>query len=370
LTPLRAGAIGLAAVAAAVAAATGGGGGEAPAEAPEPTPRALRAAAELPLRKQVGQLLVLTFDGPRVPAYFKRRLRDGTLAGAILFRDNVTTPAGLRALNRAIQRAAGRGALVMVDQEGGSVRRIPFSPPAPAQSEVTSVDRARRIARAGSRRLASLGVNVNLAPVADLDDGPALRPRAFPGPHTAVARRVAAAVRAYDSGGVAATAKHFPGLGGAMFNTDEAPATVRHSRARLLREDLAPYRAAIRAEVPLIMASHALYPAFDGANIASQSRRILRGLLRGRLGFDGVVVTDSVEARAVLRRSSVQEAAVRSIAAGADQVLMSGSASWKLVFPRLMAQARRSTAFRRRVREAAARVIDLKRELGLRAPRP
>ena len=370
MTPLRAGGMGLALAAAAVVAFAGGKEGGAPAEAPEPSAGAVRAAAELPLRKQVGQLLVLAFDGPRVPAYFRRRLRDGTLAGAILFRDNVTTPDALRALNRTLRRASHGGALVMVDQEGGSVRRIPFSAPRPAQSEVTSVARARRIATAGARGLSRLGVNVNLAPVADLDDGPALRPRAFPGPPAAVGRRVAAAVRAYRRGGVAATAKHFPGLGGAALNTDDGPATVRRSRAQLMGQDLAPFRAAIRVGVPLIMASHALYPALDRRRIASQSPGILRGLLRRRLGFDGVVVTDSIEAQAVLRRSSVQAAAVRSVAAGADQVLMSGSASWKLVFPRLMAEARRSGAFRRRVREAAARVIDLKRALGLRRPAP
>jgi beta-N-acetylhexosaminidase len=169
---------------------------------------------------------------------------------------------------------------------------------------------------------------------------------------------------------VGATAKHFPGLGSAALNTDDGPATVRRSRRLLLREDVAPYRAAIRAEVPVIMASHALYPALDRDRIASQSRPVLRGLLRERLRFDGVVVTDSIEAQAVLRRSSVETAAVRSVAAGADQVLMSGSASWKLLYPRLLREARRSPAFRARVREAAARVIELKRRLGLRAPAP
>jgi beta-N-acetylhexosaminidase len=116
------------------------------------------------------------------------------------------------------------------------------------------------------------------------------------------------------------------------------------------------------------MVSHALYPALDARRVASQSPAIVEGLLRGRLGFRGVVVTDSIEAEAVLRRSSVAVAAERSIAAGADLILMTGSASWKLVFPRLLERARRSPAFRQRVREAAARVLRLKRELRLRQP--
>ena len=126
-----------------------------------------------------------------------------------------------------------------------------------------------------------------------------------------------------------------------------------------------PFEAAVEASVPLVMASHAVYPAFDRSHIASQSRALLRDLLRRDLGFDGVVVTDSIEADAVLRRSSLATAAVRSVAAGADQVLMTGSASWKLVFPRLLAEARRSRAFRARVAESAARVLDLRRRLGL-----
>jgi beta-N-acetylhexosaminidase len=370
LTAVRVGAIGLVAATVAVVAATRGDERPSPADPARPGAPAVREAAELPLRKQVGQLLVLAFDGTRVPAYFKLRLRQGTLAGAILFSDNVTTPRGLRRLNRTLQRASGRGALVMVDQEGGLARRIPFAAPSPAQSAITNAARARRVARAGAADLSRLGVNVNLSPVADLDDGPVLRQRAYPGQPASVGRQVVAAVRGYRHGGVAATAKHFPGLGGAAANTDDAPATIRRSRGQLFREDLAPFRAAIDVRVPLVMAAHALYPALDARRIASQSPPILRSLLRRRLGFDGVVITDSIEARAVLRRSSVQAAAVRSIAAGADQVLMSGSASWKLVFPRLMAEARRSPAFRNRVRDSAARVIELKRSLGLRPPRP
>jgi beta-N-acetylhexosaminidase len=113
------------------------------------------------------------------------------------------------------------------------------------------------------------------------------------------------------------------------------------------------------------MASHALYPAFDRDRIASQSRALLVSLLRERLGFRGVVVTDSIEAQAVLARSGVAEAAERSVEAGADLVLMTGSGSWNLVQPRLVRRARRDAEFRARVREAAARVRRLKRTIGL-----
>ena len=166
---------------------------------------------------------------------------------------------------------------------------------------------------------------------------------------------------------MAATAKHFPGIGGARLNTDDHRVSIPASRKRLERH-LRPFRSAIAVGVPLVMASHALFPAYDRRRIASQSRALLTGLLRGRLGYDGVVITDSIEAQAVVRGSSVAVAAERSIAAGADLVLATGSASWKLIYPRLLRRARRSPAFRRRVEESAARVLRLKRRLGLRVP--
>jgi beta-N-acetylhexosaminidase len=111
------------------------------------------------------------------------------------------------------------------------------------------------------------------------------------------------------------------------------------------------------------MLSHASYPAVDERRIASQSRPIVTDLLRKRLGFEGVIVTDSLEAAAVLARSGIADAAERSIRAGADLILMTGSASWNVVFPRLLAEARRDRAFRKRIRESAARVLALKRAL-------
>jgi beta-N-acetylhexosaminidase len=213
-----------------------------------------------------------------------------------------------------------------------------------------------------------VGVNVNLAPVVDVaaERASVMRSRAYPGDAAHVASLSRAATVAYRAAHVAATVKHFPGFGRARANTDDRPVTISVGRAALRRRDLVPFRAAIEAGAPMVMASHALYPAF-GPRIASQSPALLEGVLRRDLGFRGVVVTDSIEADAVLRRSSVQTAAVRSIAAGADVVLMTGPASYRLIYPRLLAEARRSPAFRRRVAEAAGRVLALKRSLGLRA---
>ena len=136
--------------------------------------------------------------------------------------------------------------------------------------------------------------------------------------------------------------------------------TIRRSRAVLERVDLPPFRAAVAAGVPLVMVGHARYPALDRARIASQSRPIIEGLLRGDLGFRGVVVTDSMEAQASLSTGSITTVSERAVRAGADLVLLTGRGSYRPVYERLLAVARRDPVFRERVRESAARVLALK----------
>jgi beta-N-acetylhexosaminidase len=335
---------------------------EAGAERPAPAP------AKLPPDKAVGQLLVMSFDGTQVPDYIRRRLRDGQGTGVILFAKNAPDAATLSRLTAALQRAAGRSALIATDQEGGQIRSVPFAPPQESQARLSSPKAAAESARAGARGLKAGGINVNLAPVADVANGigSVLAGRAYPGDAESVARLVRASVEAHERERVAATVKHFPGLGRAGANTDDEPVTLDTS-ARELQSDLTPFRRAIEAGVPLVMTSHALYTALDREAIASQSKAVL-GILRDELGFNGVVVTDSIEAQAVLARSGVAEAAERSVEAGADLVLMTGSGSWNEVQPRLVARARRDRTFRARVDESAGRVIALKRMLGLPAP--
>ncbi|MBN1529142.1 MAG: glycoside hydrolase family 3 protein [Thermoleophilaceae bacterium] len=339
---------------------------------PERTREAARPAPEasLPLRAQVGQLLVSSFDGTTVPAYLARRLRAGETAGVILFAKNGGDLADWRALTHSLQRAAGGSALVAVDQEGGEIRSLEFAGPGPGQPLQGEPAQVRALARAAGRELRRAGVNVDLAPVADVSaDAAALAGRTFPGTAADVAERTRASVAGFRAGGVAATAKHFPGLGAAALNTDDGAVTIDVPRAVLTARELVPFEAAVDAHVPLVMLSHALYPALDPDRIASQSPAVATELLRERLGFHGVAVTDSMEAAAVLARSRVGAAAERSVAAGADLILMTGSASWNEVFARLLERARRSPAFRARVRESAARVLALKSVLGLRPPR-
>jgi beta-N-acetylhexosaminidase len=333
------------------------------------TPPPVKEARKLSLRRQVGQLVVMRFAGSGPPAYVPEALKAGRAAGVILFKDNIASKPALTRLTDRLQRAADGSALVATDQEGGEIRNLTWAAPAAGQAAAATPERARADARAAGHDLRAAGVNVNLAPVADVASGPVMRGRSFPGDAEQVAALTRAAVEGYRGTHVAATAKHFPGLGAATENTDDAPVSLTRTPEQLLGEDLPPFRAAIAAHVPLVMASHAVYPSLDPDAIASQSSYVLQRLLRQRLGFRGVIVTDSIEAKAVTERSGPAVAGVRSVRAGADLVLTTGPGSHLRVLRALLAEARRSPAFRRRVEESAARVLALKRELGLRAPR-
>ena len=327
----------------------------------QPGDAARGGADGLTLEQQVGQLIVLSFAGTTPPAYVRDALRGRRVAGVILFGGNIASPAQVRELTRVLRRQGGRP-IVAVDQEGGEIRRVPWAPPVASMAGQVAAGTVRAEAVAGARALRSVGITVSLAPVADVPSvpGSALEKRAFSRDPLVVREAVKAAVSGWRAGGVAATAKHFPGLGGTASNTDRAGVTIERSRAALEAVDLPPFEAAIRAGVPLVMVGHARYPALDRSRIASQSRPIVEGLLRGRLGFRGVVVTDSMEARASLATGSITTVCAQAIRAGADLLLLTGKGSYAAVYRHLLALAQASPAFRARVRVSAARVLALK----------
>jgi len=326
--------------------AEGDGGRPAPG-----TEASRREVAQLTPLQRAGTTIVLRFAGTTAPPYVLRALRERRAGGVILFRDNIVSPPQLRRMTRAFARASRGRALVMTDQEGGEIRNVRWIGPQRSQPRQGGPARIRAAAREAGRRLRAHGITVNLAPVADPRTPPgALTSRTFSG---AVPAAVRASVRGFAAAGVLATAKHFPGLAGARENTDFAPTTIPG------RPDLSPFRAAIAARVPLVMAGHALHPALDPDRIASQSPRILTGLLRDRLGFTGAVITDSLEARAVVTRTDTPTAALRSLRAGADVLLTTGPGSYLQVLRRLRAAQRADRATARRIDEAAARVLAL-----------
>lgn len=330
---------------------------------PAPPSPAVEAARRLPLPQLAGHAIVMRFVGDQAPGYVLEAMRRGRTAGVILFHDNATSPPVTRALTRRLRRADSE-ALIATDQEGGSIRILGWARPERDQYLVQTPRDARSAGRAAMKALRRHGINVNLAPVADRSDpGSLMDSRAFPGTTGTVARLTKASVAAYEGSGVAPTAKHFPGLGPAVGNTDETRVTITRSARAIGRSDLPPFQAAINAGVPAVMLSHALYPSLDPSAIASQSRAIVTDLLKDRMGFEGVAMTDSLEAEAVTSRMSMETAAVRSIQAGVDLLLTTGQGTHLRALRALIDEARRDPAFRARLTDAAAKVIALRREL-------
>lgn len=335
-----------------------------------PAGRARAAAAKLSLERQVGELLVISFSGTSAPQYVTDALRAGRASGVILFGGNAPSAASVRALAASIQRAGGGDAIVSLDQEGGDIRTLAFAPPQTGQAGQPTAAAARASARTTAAALRDAGVNVTLGPVADVTAGTAgafMAGRAFPGGAEAVAGSVGAAVGAYLKAGIEPVPKHFPGVGGATQNTDFGSAAIERTSAELLAGDLVPYRAAFAAGAQIVMTGHARYPRIDPGRIASQSRAIVTGLLRDRLGFDGVAMTDSLEARAVDAATpgdaDVGAAALRSLLAGNDLLLLTGPGSFPRAREALIAAARSDPAVRARVAESAARVLALRARL-------
>ena len=331
-----------------------------------PSAGARGSAESLTLEQQVGQLIVFSFRGTVPPAYAVETLRKKRAAGVILFGGNIASPEQLGSLRRALRRQGGRP-LVAVDQEGGPVRRVPWAGPVRSEPEQVAAGSVRSDATAAAHVLRDAGITVTFAPVADVPSvgGAAIASRAFSRDPTVASAAVRDSILGWRAGGIAATAKHFPGLGGASANTDGAVVRIPRSRAQVEAVDLAPFRAAVLAGAPLVMVGHARYPALDRYRIASQSAPIIEGLLRDELGFRGVVVTDSMEARASLATGTLEKASERAVRAGADLLLLTGRGSYRPVYDHLLAIARTDPTFRARVQESAARVLALKSRGGL-----
>lgn len=342
---------------------------------------AARAALEaLSTADRASQVIMTSVPGTTLDRSTARRLRMLRPGGLILFARNYRSRDQLRRFDLTLQVAARAGdrarpmALVSVDQEGGVVKRLRDAPPTRSHPQLGRVDRVRFTraqARDTARVLRSVGINMDLAPVADLDLGPrhVMGARSFGRAPVRVARHVVAFALGLRDGGVAASVKHFPGFGGATVNSDDALARVVRPRAQL-RSDLVPFRAAVARDVESIMVSHGIYPALDRRRPASTSPAAYRLLRRG-LGYDGVAITDSLHAAGFVAATGrgVAEGCVATIAAGADIALLTGTLVDAIrCRARILAAVESGALPQARLDEAALRVLLLKSRLGLLPP--
>ena len=336
--------------------------------APAAVPRA--GAPALTLRQLVGQHIIFAYDGLTPPRALRTRIARGEAAGVILFARNVRSAGQARDAVRSLQAIARpRGLraplLVMADQEGGPVRRLPGGP-ARAAADVGVAAQAREDGRTAASVLRAGGANMDLAPVADVARPGAVlerERRAYGRTAADVASRAGAFVEGLHDGNVRATAKHYPGFGAASINTDDAPARIDASLSTLRDLDAGPFAALIERGVDAIMASTAIYAALD-ERPAAFSARWIGEELRGRLGFRGVVITDDLGTPAVNAFGSIGRRTVLAVRAGVDLPLFSSSyVSGARAAEGLLAAARRNEISRAALRAQAARVLALRKRL-------
>jgi beta-N-acetylhexosaminidase len=286
-----------------------------------------RATAD-DLKRQIGRLLIVGIPGTVIEADTRQTLERLHVGGVILFRRNASDPAQIAALTRALH-ALPSAPLVAIDHEGGRVVRLdqPFTrfPAAAVVGRSGDAALAFQIGQAMGEELASVGIDLNFAPVLDVHSNPAnpiIGDRAF-GPDPALVSVMGIALmRGLLVGGVIPCGKHFPGHGDTAQDSHLELPIVRRSRTEIERTELAPFRAAIAAGIPMLMTAHVLYPALDAERPATVSRAILSDLLRTELGFKGVVVSDDLEMRAISDHSDIGAAAVASVEAGVDALLV------------------------------------------------
>jgi beta-N-acetylhexosaminidase len=306
--------------------------------------------------------------GSRAGDALLRRVRRGEVGGVIVFPEGASA-ASVKRMVRSLRAAARDGGapplLVAIDQEGGEVKRLP-GPPFLSQPQLGSrgdLALAEREGRRTGRYLRRLGIDVDFAPVVDVPSSRSsfISSRAYGASPTLVGGLGAAFARGLERAGVAATAKHFPGLGRAPANTDDEQAAIGASRAQL-RSDIAPIRALIGAGVQLVMVATATYSAFDDRP-AAWSRRLIDLELRKRLGFRNVVVTDDLASPGVRSQIAPQQAATTSTA---DIVLFARRGSDRFAraaYDAMLAAARDGSLSRRTLEASYRRIRRLKQSL-------
>jgi beta-N-acetylhexosaminidase len=334
------------------------------------------------LEGKIGQMLMIGFHGTQAPDYVLDWLREGRIGGVILFARNIANPQQVAAMTSALHAAAKVPLLIAVDQEGGAVARMRSaegfteSPGAMALGAADDEALAERVAGTLAHELRAVGINWNLAPVVDLTHdirNASVGTRSLGSDHARVAALAAAQIRGYQNAGVAASAKHFPGIGHTPIDTHLALPEIDSPVDDLLRDDLIPFGAAVEAGTATVMISHVKFNALDRNHPATLSPSVIGGLLRDRLGFAGVTCTDCMEMKAVGDHYGPSESALLAALAGQDLILFSHSFNpdqnlYTRVYDDLLAAARSGRLPLARIDEANERIAALKGRYAITQP--
>jgi beta-N-acetylhexosaminidase len=327
----------------------------------------------LPTTRQLcGNLIVGGFHGETLPAEMRQSLQRNERGGVILFKRNIPNVEAALSLNLEVLSLSNSGPapFIAVDEEGGRVQRLPA--PAlklpPMQKIGHDLALVERVAQAVGTELKALGFNLNFAPILDVDSNPAnpiIGDRAF----AKNPEGVIAGARAYMKGlaatGVLSCIKHFPGHGDTTQDSHLTLPTVPHDRARLDQIELAPFKA-LAPIAPTAMTAHVVFEGLDPGIPATRSKKICTDLLRTQFGFQGVLLSDDLEMKALSAHASVEDNAVACIAAGCDALLICSDFEWQQrALAALINEYEKSAVFAERCREAYSRNIRIRQ--GIRA---
>jgi len=321
------------------------------------------------LQDTLGSLFMVGILRPVLDNETRQQLRELRPGGVILFRRNYTTPDALTTLCAEIHSlSTTHRPIIALDHEGGRVHRLrpPFThfPAMLNVGRTNSVDLAYRVGLAMGHELRSVGIDLDFAPVLDVLTNPAntvIGDRAFSTDPYQVALLGRAQARGLRDAGVIPCGKHFPGHGGTLLDSHDDQPKDERSLEELTRIDLYPFQQLIAEGIEMIMSAHVLYPALDPEFPATASRKILTGLLRQQMGFNGVIITDDLEMGAVVRHSTIDQAVINALNAGADMLLVCHKIDLALAARDACVRAIESGIISQsRVEDAAQRIAALK----------
>jgi beta-N-acetylhexosaminidase len=322
------------------------------------------ATTQPTIPQMLGQELMVRMAGTSPDPVLLDRIRRGEVGGVILYADNIVSPGQLSSLTAELQHAAHEGGnpslLISTDQEGGQVKRLPWAPPTVPPPEM-GADGTQTSETQGAQTGDALkheGINVDLAPVVDVAHSPSVfiwkQGRSFGMSASTVIDSAVPFANGLEQAGVAPTAKHFPGLGGALVDTDYA---LQHVTTE--QRDLAPYAQLIQDRIPMIMVSTGVIQNVDSTEPAALSHAVIAHLLRQQMGFQGVIITDDLERPTGY---DTGQAATRAAAAGADIVLASTTETGgESAYSAMLTGAKDGAISRDHIRQSYQRVLALKR---------
>lgn len=339
-----------------------------------------KLVAAMPLEQKIGQMMMVGFEGSEPDAAITQAIQDRHVGGVILFSRNIITHEQVLELDRNLQQLAKDASqpaslMIAIDQEGGKTRRFTDIGPADSQPTIGALNTADAVSAAegeaagAARELKRLGINTNLAPVVDVSagNGTVMDNRSYGVDAGAVAQIAAAAVYGYKDSGVICSPKHFPGHGSADGDSEALLPTVSSDEDTITSTDLVPFRAVIQVEAPMIMVAHLSVPALDvTGRPASMSPEMITNLLRGKMNFTGVVITDDMEMGAVAEQYEIGDAAVKAVAAGADIILVAHTAlAQQEAYEALLNAVSSGSLPQSEIDKAVIRILEMKKQYGL-----